>query len=278
MRHGWLAFLALMSLWSRVGVAADSDPQIITCLDCTNNRALAIAESQIPMSWPAGVYDVYVVDGKKGKLRLYRVTAEREGQWGFNDAAKRTPASDYQGWFDDAMAEWHYVAAAAKPGLTMDPSIPIDAAEQVFGNQFNQTVVSEQINNSIPLRIGSLFGAALSIFKSVFVADIVVEVEFRDGSTALFVLDRVDDLLSGHAFVYVYKEGSARDSDGNAIPDSQAAFDSFQGTFTTDGNLDRFVRQADAYNARWLEQVPENLPSHTVCVTSGDKLIECWHH
>ena len=55
------------------------------------------------------------------------------------------------------------------------------------------------------------------------------------------------------------------------------SFDGFQGTFTTNHNLDRFVRQAGAYNARWLDQVPEQLPSHTVCVTSGDKLIQCWH-
>jgi hypothetical protein len=278
MRQGWLSLLALSSLWSPAALTADKDPQIVTCLDCTDDRARAMAESQIPMSWPAGVYDVYIVDGKQGKLRRYRVWAEREGRTGFNQAGKRTPAADYQGWFDEAMAEWHYVADAAKPGLRLDPGIPIDGAEQVFGNQFNQTVVSEQINRSIPLRIGSLFGAALSIFKSVFVADIVVEVEFRDGSTALFVLDRIDDLLGGHPFVYVYRKGSARDSDGNQIPDSQAAFDSFQGTFTTEGNLDRFIRQADGYNARWLDRVPERLPAHTVCVMSGDKLIECWHN
>lgn len=277
MRHGWLAILALMSLWSPTGLA-DGDPQIVTCLNCTDSRARALAEAQIPMSWQAGVYDVYVVDGKKGKLRLYRVTAEREGRAGFNDAAKRTPAPEYQGYFDDAMAEWHYVANAAKPGLTLDPSIPIDGAEQVFGNHFNQTVVSEQINRSIPLRIASLFGAALSMFRSVFDAQIVVDVEFRDGSTALFVLTRVDDLLGGHAFVYEYKKGSARDSDGNLIPDSKSGFDGFQGTFTTTHNFDRFVRRADAYNARWLGQFTAELPAHTVCVWSGDKLIECWHN
>ena len=54
MRQGWLSLLALASLWSQTALTADADPQVVTCLNYTDDRARAMAESQIPMSWAAG--------------------------------------------------------------------------------------------------------------------------------------------------------------------------------------------------------------------------------
>lgn len=276
MRIIWLCTLALAaSLQSAPTVAAD--PAVVSCHGCSYTRAKITAESQVSRSAKAGIYDVYVVDSPGNKLRLFRVTAEREGRMAINVAHARTPSSTYQSYFKSSRTEWDYVRQSAKPNIILEPDFPVQSAESVIGNAYNQTVISEQLNRHIPTRIGSLFGAALVIYKTVFTSEITAEVAFPDGTTALFVLDRIDNLTGGHAFVYRYKPGSARDSDGNLIPDSVGAFDNYGGRFSTGDNLGRFRNRAKMYGVEWPEGFKEELPSYTVCVRDDQGNAYCWH-
>ena len=279
MRKTFISAFAALLLVPAAAQAA-SQAQIIACHGCSESRARLTAESQVPRSWGPGVYDVYVVDTRGGKLRRYRVTSEFEGRLWDKYAMPRSPASTYQSWFSQGYSEWLYAKNAAKPGIVLGSDIPVRSAEQVIGSASNQMVVSEQINRSIPARIGSLFGAALSMLRTIFTDRIFIEVGFADGSTARFILDRVDSPSSGHMFVYVYEPGSARDSDGNAIPDSAAAYDPYEGVFSSEYNLDLFLRRSRMYDADFLDPLNnlELLPAHFVCAWDDGGQVKCWRH
>lgn len=262
------------------GVAA-AEPSFISCHGCSAQQTKRAAEGAIPMTRASGVYDVYVANAPGNRLRRYLVTAEREPGFHVNIASERTPEQRYVKQFREGRAEWVYVRDAAAKGIVIPPGFPVDHAEQVIGSEFNQRVISEQINQHVPARIGSLFGSALMLLRQIFTAQIVIEIEFPDGSSALFYLDRVDSLTSGHMFVYRYKPGSAVDSDGNAIPDSPASLANYRATFTTEPNWERFKRRAQMYGAdlselRFFE--PIELPAHTICARQDAGEIFCWPH
>lgn len=260
------------------GTALAGGPYIVSCHNCSDRHAELTAEAQVPRSAPPGTYDVYVADAPQNLLRRYRVIAERESGLVRNYAFRRTPSADYRNYFQVARDEWDYVGTGMKPNIVLPRDFPVRNAESVIGSEFNQTVISEQLNRHLPTRIGSLFGAALMMLKTVFSSPIIAEVEFPDGSRALFTLQRIDSLTSGHMFVYRYKPGSAVDSDGNRIPDSASAFDNYQGTFHVDSNFDRFRRRAEMYGVDWPEGFRQReLPAHTVCVRDDQGQAYCWH-
>ncbi|MGD8976959.1 MAG: hypothetical protein PVG91_05085 [Gammaproteobacteria bacterium] len=279
MRIVWLCALMALSIQPATAQAA-GETQIVACHGCSESRARLTAEARIPRSWGAGVYDVYVVDTPGGRLRRYRVTSEFEGRLWEKYAMARTPSSSYRNWFNQGRSEWLYVKNAAKPGVVLGDDIPVRSAEEVLGSAINQTIVSEQINRNIPARIGSLFGAALRMLRTIFTDEIFIEVGFADGSTALFVLDRINSPTSGHMFVYVYKPGSARDSEGNAIPDSAAALDPYSGVFSSEYNFEIFRRRAQMYGADGLDAIrnfePRALPAHVVCAWGDGATVKCW--
>jgi hypothetical protein len=271
----------LLALTAAAPMQAIAAPDFVSCHRCTDSQARRAAEGAVPMTHPPGVYDVYVVDTPNNKLRRFVVTAEREAGFTLNHGAQRTPERRYLREFRTGRSEWVYVRDAAKPGIEIPPGFPVDNAEQVIGSAFNQTVISEQINQHIPSRIGSLFGSMLQLFRQIFTFEIQIEVGFPDGSTALFYLDRVDSITSGHMFVYQYKPGSARDSDGNAIPDSPESLANYQGRFTTEPNWERFKRRASRYGAdlrRLQELEPARLPAHSICVRDDQSRIYCWNN
>jgi len=278
MRRVFCLMSAALAL-GHCGVTLASEPAIVACHNCTDRRAALTAEAQVPYSAPPGVYDVYVVDTPGNVLRLFRVFAERENRLAENIARKRSPSAEYLDFFNSAKKEWDYVSLGLKPNIVLPPDFPVRNAESVIGSEFNQTVISEQLNRHLPTRIGSLFGAALMMLRTVFNSPIFAEVEFPDGSRALFTLQRIDSLTSGHMFVYRYKPGSAVDSDGNRIPDSAAAFENYQGRFTEGSNFDRFRRRAEMYGVKWPDGFRSyDLPAHTVCVRDGQGQAFCWHN
>ena len=276
MGKGILMAAALAAACNSLSANAD-DIRIAACHNCSDSQAQRTAEAQVSIREKAGVYDVYIVNSPGNKLRLFRVTAEREGRKPRNYIQARTPAAEYQGYFNESRVEWDYVRQSVKPNIVLDPDFPIKGAEAVIGSEFNQTVISEQLNRHVPTRVGSLFGAALLMMRTIFTSEILAEVQFPDGSSALFSLQRIDSLTSGHMFVYRYKPGSAKDSDGNRIPDSVSAFDNFQGNFTTSENMERFGRRSNIYGIEWPEGFRIHpLPSYTICARDDNGYAYCW--
>ena len=255
-------------------------PSFVSCHGCSDSQARRAAEGAIPMTHPPGAYEVYIVDAPGNLLRAFRVAAEREPGFSMNFATRITPAKRLEREFKTARSEWAYVRKGTASGIEIEAGFPVDHAEQVIGSATNQRIISEQINRHWPARVGSLFGSALMLFRTIFTAEILIEVRFPDGSTALFVLTRVDSLTSGHTFVYLYKKGSARDSEGNAIPDSPESLANFQGDYWSETNFERFKRRAERYGAQFEERLRtrKQLPAHTVCARDDQDNIFCWHN
>jgi len=275
-----LLFLTVLAGASGYAPAATAaDPAIVACHGCSDRRAMLTAEAQVPDSARADVYDVYVVDTPGNRLRLYRVTLEKEHRIAEKFTRERSPSSEYRDYFKRSKSEWDYVNAATKPSIVLPEGFPVGSAESVFGSEFNQTVISEQLNRDVPTRIGSLFGAALMMLRTIFSSPILAEVEFPDGSRAIFRLERIDSLISGHMFVYRYQPGSAVDSDGNRIPDSPSAFDNFDGRYSEQTNLSMFMRRAEMYGVDWPAGLePATLPAHVVCARDDQNNAYCWQH
>ncbi len=268
----------LLGTLSHGNAVLAEEAAIVACHGCSDRRALLTAEAQVPNSARAGVYDVYVVDTPGNRLRMFRVTLEKEHRTVERFTHERSPSTEYKGYFTLSKGEWDYVKAATKPNIVLPRNFPVRSAEAVFGSEFNQRVISEQLNRHVPTRIGSLFGSALVMLRTIFSSTILAEVEFPDGSLALFRLERIDSLTSGHMFVYRYVPGTAVDSDGNRIPDSAAAFDNFQGSYSEEANLSMFLRRAEMYGVDWPDGfVPQKVPAHTVCVRDDEDNAYCWH-
>lgn len=274
-----LILTVLTGVLAYAPVASATDPAIVACHGCSDRRAMLTAEAQVPYSARAGVYDVYVVDTPGNRLQLFRVTLEKEYRVAERFTRERSPSPEYRDYFIQSKSEWDYVNAATKPSIVLPEDFPVGSAESVFGSEFNQTVISEQLNRDVPTRIGSLFGAALMMLRTIFSSPILAEVEFPDGSRAMFRLERIDSLISGHMFVYRYLPGSAIDSDGNRIPDSPSAFDNFDGRYTERANLSMFTRRAEMYGVDWPAGLePDTLPSHVVCARDDEDNAYCWRH
>ena len=274
-----LIMILLLGASGYASAAMAEEPAIVACHGCSDRSARLSAEGQVSNSSRAGVYDVYVVDTPGNRLRMFRVTLEKEHRAVDKFAQERTPSAEYLSWFRQGKDEWDYVKAATKPNIILPDGFPVGSAESVIGSEFNQTVISEQLNRHVPTRIGSLVGAALMMMRTVFSSPILAEVQFPDGSLALFRLERIDSLTSGHMFVYRYLPGSARDSDGNRIPDSASAFDNFDGRYSEGGNLSMFLRRAEMYGVDWPQGTqPKKVPAHTVCARDDENNAYCWHH
>jgi hypothetical protein len=254
-------------------------PAFVSCHGCTAEQARRAAEGAVPSYRPTGDYPVYTVNTPGNELRAFLVIVEWESGRSSATARRMQPEQRYVREFREARDEWLYVRSAISRGIEIPKGFPVDDAEQVIGSDFNQTVISEQINRHVPSRIGSLFGSALILFRQVLSVSLVVDVNFPDGSSALFELVRIDGLTSGHTFVYRYQTGSARDSDGNRIPDSPESLQNFRGTFTTFDNLERFGRRSERYGALWelaWQLSRQRLPATLVCVREVGGRITCW--
>lgn len=264
--------IAVLGFW---GQAASAAPAVVACHGCSSERAKRVAEAQVPMSAPAGVYDVYVVNTPGRVLWRYLVTAEREHGLRENFAHRRKPAVTYARAFSDWQAAWVGIRDQFKSSVRLPDDFPIRSVTEVFLSRANQSTVSRALNRDVFVWIGALAGSALqTIGEVVFSAKVHATVEFPDGSTGTFDLVGVHSPTSGlEMFRFDYRKGSARDSEGNAIPDRLRAFDGHEGHYTVRGNLNQLLQMIRLFDVGLREQ--PSLPATVVCVRSQHERY-CW--
>ncbi len=233
------------------------------------------AGAQVPLSAPAGVYDVYVVNSPARALRRFRVIAEREPGWRQNFVRKATPSAAYRQEFEIWVDAWHGVRDASKAAVRLPADFPVRSVTEVFMSRSREQLVSRALNRDLFVVIGGLAGATLqTLGKAVFSARVFATVEFPDGTRAVFDVTGIDPLDGDLEMLrFEYRQGSARDSENNAVPDREVAFDNHEGTYRVRANLDRLVQMIRLFNITVREQ-PE-LPSTVVCVRTGSERY-CW--
>lgn len=270
---GWaLVTLAAVCGGAEAALAA---PTIVSCHRCTDSQAKQVASTQVPLSAKAGVYDVYVVNSPARKLLRFRITAEREPGMRRNYARRATPATTYVREFESWVSAWHGIRNELKASVQLPADFPVASATEVFMSRSQERKVTQALNRDLFVLIGGLAGSALqTIGEAVFSARVFATVRFPDGTTAIFDIVGVDPLDSDFEMLrFEYRRGSARDSEGNAVPDQVAAFDHHEGTYRVRGNLDRLVQMVRLFGITMREE--PKLPSTVVCVRTAAERY-CW--
>lgn len=151
-------------------------------------------------------------------------------------------------------------------------SIPGDIARnahEVVASSQAREAVARYLDQNQPLftSLGSLTGALLRIFNKIVDVNFYVPVEFEDGSTARFEVTGLGlDENNGIVVEFALQDGSATDSDGNNIPDSE---DRVIGErfFNSEANQQLFARVADLFGASFRTGGCKTVNA-TVCVKS----------
>ena len=250
-------------------------PAIVSCHGCTDSQASRAASAQVPMSARAGIYDVYVVNSPARRLLRFRITAEREPGMRHNYVRSATPASSYRNAFEDWVSAWHGIRSELKAGVRLPADFPVASVTEVFMSRSQERKVTRALNRDLFVLIGGLAGSALqTVGEAVFSARVFATVRFPDGTTAIFDIVGVDPLDSDFEMLrFEYRKGSARDSEGNAVPDRVSAFDNHEGTYRMRGNLDRLIQMIRLFDVSIREE--PKLPATVVCVRTAAERY-CW--
>ena len=245
---------------------ADAAPVVIGCHNCSKAQRKSAAENAIPMYFAAGRYNVYVVDRPKSKLKRFLVTAERERGFSFNFARSRTPAPAYQQEFDNNIALLNKLdaqIAAQKDYYELPDDSEIFSASEVYNNTMAQDTFNDIFNSKFSFF--KVIAVVTSVMDAFWHINYYMDVRFPDGSTASYEVYRING-DSDNTVEWQYVTGSARDSEGNRIPEKAADFVNYHGRFDTTFshfNLSTFLNAA----GNW------GIPVVDLSTTSGKAIV-----
>lgn len=219
------------------------------CNSCSSTQLRMKAKQSVPSR--EGSYYVYVMDFASVTISKYRVSVV------WMDRKKR-----YNAHAEAVTTESHILAefttrtkaisddlATIQAGIVV-PSTVVPSAYDLMFNSSRQGALSDYINENLTIwqQIGAPVSIPLLALGKIVSLDIVMPVEFSDGSTIKVQLVGIDGDLFDVEYIFEYKEGSAKDPDGNIIPDSLAAAEYYVGVSSSFGNFERL----STYIAGWF--------------------------
>ncbi len=242
-------FLPFLVFLFGVGTA-HAAPVVIGCHNCSNAQHKTAAENAIPMYFAGGRYNVYVVDRPKSMLKRFMVMASREPGFSFNFAKSRTPAPAYQQEFDNNVAlldQLDAEIATQNDYYELPRNFEIDSASEVYNNILALNAFNEFFNSEFSFfKVIAIVTSVMDVFWDL---NYNMEVRFPDGSTASYKVYRING-DSENRVEWQYVLGSARDSEGNRIPEKIADFGNFHGRYDTafsNFNLSLFLNAAASF-------------------------------
>ena len=214
-----------------------------TCNSCTVSEMEWVAKRAVPTR-TNGQFSVYVMDITSEIIKKFQVTAvfEPETFLSFTAARLKTVESHIQSDYDAAIVDLDDFLKN-----NADIEIPSDVLDSAFGlvhSTYNQNQVNAYVANN--LNNWQIWGAITSIPLAALgkLVDVnsVLELSYSDGSTSTVRLSGVKgDFSTQVEFEFEYKQGSAKDADGNQIPSNEAE----ARTETTSSTMDRAAALAD---------------------------------
>ena len=227
--------------------SAHAAPVVIGCHNCSNAQYKTAAENAIPMYFAPGRYNVYVVDRPKSVLKRFLIWAEREPGFSFNFARSRTPSRAYQQEFDNnlaLLAQLGAEIATQNDFYELPGDFEIESASEVYNNVLAQNAFNQYFNSEFSFfKVIAVITSVMDVFWDI---NYYMDVLFPDGSTATYEVYRVNG-NSENRVEWRYVPGSARDSEGNRIPERVADFDNFHARYDTtfsNFNLSLFLNAA----------------------------------
>lgn len=241
-------FVVLLIALTFISESKSADA-VFECNGCTSTQYRQKALSVIPPTATYGVYDVYISDLLNENIKRYKVYLESDPAFpgGVSKfAVSVNPEAYYLNLFSDYLKAYKDYKLAKGLSTTEWPD-PDTSAFDLRGGA--NTQLESSISSYIYDNANWLTKAAIYIDTAVLLvgklADItVVEiVEFADGSTIEMAIVG----FYGGDIVFEYLEGTAKDANGNSIPDNQAAFNGYYGQFQThDNSLVEFLNYASS--------------------------------
>jgi hypothetical protein len=217
---------------------------------------------------------VYVANTPARILWRYRVFVEQES--GFSTYVRAaTPSGDWLADFRRLADAWNVESKGGE--VVLEPGHPVGSVTETFRSAADTAAVSLSINRSFIGVVNAIIGITFqSLASATLDLKHVQIVVFPDGTRGEFELDTIvpgDDEL--HILRYKYKPGSARDSEGNAIPDRRSAFADFGADYANAYNEGLFQRQARLYLIELLS-APQTQRISVICATGAGGEPYCW--
>lgn len=267
--------LMVMALCLTASGAWAASPTFVPCHGCTQTAARYLAKAQIPTTWPTGTYDVYVANTPARALWRFRVIIERDVSGTFVMVRSATPESKWLSQFHSLVDAWKG-SVLASATIDLPPDHAVRSATDVFTSVVAADAVSLHINRTATGVVNAVLAAAVELTRVVFALDYYLTVRFPDGTTAQFRLDAIE-ISNGtlHVFRFRYKPGSARDSEGNLIPDRLNQLENFSADPKINYNRGLIRRQAERLNAL-LREGSSNQRYYIICVRGTGTWPTCW--
>lgn len=238
MKHReWILVLAVMS------ASANAEDYWGNCSDCSDPQAQSAAVQAAPRTI-FGPHDVYVTDFEREIVRKFTVTWEFDAEFREWESTVSTSATEPY-----IAHEFAQIVTAMKTDIRsleagkLVPAEIVGSAYDVVHSSVNQQRVASYIidNMTIWESIGAPVFVPLSIFRKIVDLNLTISVTFADGSTAKFALTGLDGSLGELTYVFELLDDSARDADGNVIPDSAADAAPFDGRFTSEDRAQQII-------------------------------------
>jgi hypothetical protein len=220
-----------------------------------------------------GRHDVYIMDFEGEKVQKYRVATIYEPRDGGYQSAAIPVSTEahirYE--FEQSVAAIKADIASFKAGTRIPEDVAASAFDIVHSTVVQQRV-SDYVNEHLNLwqSIGAPVSVPLSALGKIVNLNFYVSITFSDGSTAKLELTGLEGSLSEIRYSFALMEGSARDADGNLIPDTAAEAAPYQGVFSTQPNADQMVD----FITRWYAQGGSQVQC-TAESSSGGVTVTC---
>lgn len=268
--------ILLVLLLAVPATAVRAAPLVTSCHGCSEHQARRVAEASAPLDTRQTRFDVYIVDTPGKVLRRYLVEVARRDGFPSAFAWPEAPDPDWQAEFLVLADHWHAVAGLLKSSVDMPADATVRSVTDVLHSPVAQEQVSLALNRHLLTMVGAVVTSALKMLpRVVWSARPYASVKFADGSTGKFEIRNLEPMdAEGHVFRFEYIEGSARDSDGNPIPDRLESFYGYSADYSDLYNRWIFYRQATLFGVPVREATGIQKTS-VVCVKTADEVV-CW--
>lgn len=247
----------LIVVAAAVATRAEADEYWDSCNSCSDGQFERAALRAVPDS-ALGRHDAYVVDFDRETVRKYVVLREFDGEFRTKESSawRVSTESHIQYEFAQIVGAMKADAASIEAGKLIPADVASSAYELVHNSRAQQQVADYIIANmSIWESIGTPVFIPLTLFRKIVDLNLVISVVFADGSTAEFVLTGVTGSLGTLEYVFELVDDSARDADGNLIPDSTSDAAPYDGEFSSEPNAQRMINFIETRYSVWMGPV-----------------------
>ena len=244
------------------------------CSSCSITQKQWAAKQSVPAN-TEGVYNVYVMDVASETLDKFSVVQFYEPEWRMYFISARSISVEpekvtaFQAFAQDLKA----FEQQASSGIDLPASVANSAYDMIHDSS-RRNAIGNYIANNLNFfqALGAYTSIPLVAIKQILNVHVVITVRFEDGSSAIYEVSGLEGSFEeGVQITFQYQPGSAKDADGNNIPETQEEAQQFQGTFSS---VDTANAMAN-FIATWYSLSTGGGVSCSSTVTETEIVITC---